>query len=297
MQFDYEVPAPPIPNDTFESSDVSSLWNSLPHTLAAGPSAGGRRQRTEKPRPLFPQANVARLHPHAAASELEAALTRARDGSADHLIRTVRPGSKEAARRKRGPTKRAGLIEEKDLERILAHIEDSSRSPESDRVKVLLSCKAGLRSCEIANMTYRNCFENDRRVAKNLWVGAGSSKSRDSREVPIHGRLKSALQDLIKKHPGAPTVAFSIGRNGQVRPQNAAAVTHWFCQLYKKVGGLDGCSSHSGRRTFATNFARGMSGRHVSLADLQELLGHRSISSTECYLEPSASVEELVNAI
>ena len=92
-------------------------------------------------------------------------------------------------------------------------------------------------------------------------------------------------------------MAFSIGRKRQLRPQNAAAVTHWFAQLYKKVGGLEGCSSHSGRRTFATRFARAMSGSHASLSDLQELLGHRSISSTECYLEISANAEELVRAL
>ncbi|TCJ39100.1 site-specific integrase [Parafrankia sp. BMG5.11] len=297
MQLDYEVPASTTPDDTDDRSEVSSLWSSLPHTLAARPKARTSRQRAKEPRPLFPQANVARLHLHAATCELEAALRRPTDRSADHLIPTVRPGSKEEARRRRGPTKRAGLIEEKDLGRILDYIEAKSRSPESDRVKVLLSCKAGLRSGEIATMTYHSSFESEGCVAKNLWVGAGSSKSRYSREVPIHGRLKSALQELHKKYPDAPTVAFSIGRNGRLRPQNAAAVTHWFCQLYKRVGGLAGCSSHSGRRTFATHFARGMSGRHVSLADLQKLLGHRSISSTECYLEPSASVEELINAI
>jgi integrase/recombinase XerD len=294
MQLDYDHLTSERLDSIDETHDAIPLWSALPHTLPADgkPRCG---KRSGKPaRNFFPQANVARLHLHAAAQELEAALARKSDRSADHLIPTVRPGSKEAERRKVGPTKRARLIEEEDLKRILAYIDTHSRSPESDRVKVLLSVRAGLRSCEIAGMTYRNCMMDKRRAAKNLRVGAASSKSVVGRDVPIHGSLRVALEVLARRYPDAPTVAFSLGKHGQVRAQSAAAVTHWFCQLYKKVGGLEGCSSHSGRRTFATRIARGMEGSHSSMADLQKLMGHQSISSTECYLEPSRNVAELV---
>jgi integrase/recombinase XerC len=43
---------------------------------------------------------------------------------------------------------------------------------------------------------------------------------------------------------------------------------------------MEGCSSHSGRRTFMTRAARNVSQVGGSLRDLQELAGHTSLAMT-----------------
>ena len=109
----------------------------------------------------------------------------------------------------------------------------------------------------------------------------------------VHGGYLAALLDW---HPGATHAAFSIARDGSMRRQSASCIANWFFRLYRDAG-LEGCSSHSGRRTFATHIARGLGAFDGSIKDLQDLLGHACLSSTECYLEPSNRIDQLVRSL
>jgi integrase/recombinase XerD len=62
------------------------------------------------------------------------------------------------------------------------------------------------------------------------------------------------------------------------------SIVNWFHDAYAQLG-LIGCSSHSGRRTFITAAARLLSGTGGSLRDVQELAGHRALTTTERYIE------------
>jgi integrase/recombinase XerD len=61
------------------------------------------------------------------------------------------------------------------------------------------------------------------------------------------------------------------------------SIVNWFKRIYSEIG-LDGCSSHSGRRTFITRSARLIHKTGGSLRDVQELAGHRSLTTTERYI-------------
>jgi integrase/recombinase XerD len=273
----------------------TSIWGTLPHGLYGVTPAGPCESRKPKKPVAQARHRVRKRRQYEAVStgELEAALNAVPGNSGTYQIPTVRPGSKTAAKRSRGPTKRARILEEKHLERVIAHIETRSRCPESDLVKLLLSHKAGLRAGEIAAFTFGNCTDVEGRLARKIFIGSGISKSKGDREVPMNGRLKEALERLRTSYPHAAHVAFSVGRDGKLRHQNAAAVTNWFSRLYKDVGFI-GCSSHTGRRSFATAIARKLGGHQSSLANLQYWMGHKQLSSTQCYLEVSPAAEELV---
>jgi integrase len=55
--------------------------------------------------------------------------------------------------------------------------------------------------------------------------------------------------------------------------------------LAERIAGIDGASSHSGRRTFLTNLANKGTAIHL----LKTLAGHRSIQTTASYLYSSPS--------
>jgi len=70
------------------------------------------------------------------------------------------------------------------------------------------------------------------------------------------------------------------------------AFWHWYRAL-----GFDGCSSHSGRRTFITNAARNISRFGGSLRDVQALARHSSLSMTQMYIEiDSEAMRKVVDA-
>ena len=55
--------------------------------------------------------------------------------------------------------------------------------------------------------------------------------------------------------------------------------------------GNEGCSSHSGRRTFFTNTARKISTVGGSLRDVQMLAGHTALSSTQRYIDADVEAQ------
>ena len=61
-------------------------------------------------------------------------------------------------------------------------------------------------------------------------------------------------------------------------------IKDWFRRLYQTLG-MEGCSSHSGRRTFITRAAREVSRVGGSLRDVQQLAGHASLAQTQTYID------------
>jgi integrase/recombinase XerD len=64
-----------------------------------------------------------------------------------------------------------------------------------------------------------------------------------------------------------------------------------FQRWYRNMGFV-GCSSHSGRRTFITNAARKISTVGGSLRDVQMLVGHTNLRTTQRHIDanPQAQV-------
>jgi integrase/recombinase XerD len=82
-------------------------------------------------------------------------------------------------------------------------------------------------------------------------------------------------------------------RGGGLSP---ATVRLWFHRLYTLLK-MDGCSSHSGRRTFMTRAARRVSQVGGSLRDVQELAGHTSVAMTQRYIEGDTEAKRKLVAL
>lgn len=147
---------------------------------------------------------------------------------------------------------------------------------------VLLSFKAGLRACEIAGLTWSMVLTPSGRVAASITVAGSIAKNGKGRRIPVHPELRAALEALhrdVGKPTSGPVVESQKGSHMTPR-----SIVNWFAAIYDELG-LEGCSSHSGRRTFITTAARLVSKTGGSLRDVQELAGHSALTTTERYIE------------
>jgi len=121
-----------------------------------------------------------------------------------------------------------------------------------------------------------------------------ASKGKSGRMIPISEELRFALVEYRKTVPHAGPHVICTERALATSPQ---AIVNLFHRWYRHLG-FEGCSSHSGRRTFITNAARKISTVGGSLRDVQVLAGHSNLRTTQRYIEENpeahARIVELV---
>ena len=159
------------------------------------------------------------------------------------------------------------------------------------RVIILLSVRAGLRAAEIARLEWSMVLDATGKVGQTLELEDRIAKKKHGRRIPLHPELRGALVALLRRTrlPVGPVIRSR--RGGHMRPNSLVC---WFKALYDEVG-FKGCSSHSGRRTFITAAAHLIPQAGGSLRDVQILAGHRSLVTTERYIEgDSVSQRKLV---
>jgi integrase/recombinase XerD len=164
--------------------------------------------------------------------------------------------------------------------------------PARSRVIVLLSAKAGLRAAEIAKLDWSMVLDANGRIGDAIEVRDGIAKKGSGRTIPIHADLRAALAKLLRNGScDGPVIRSS--RGGAMRPNS---IVNWFVCLYRETG-LEGCSSHSGRRTFITQAARLTHRAGGSLRDVQLLAGHRSIETTQDYIDGDSCAQRKLIAL
>jgi integrase/recombinase XerD len=191
------------------------------------------------------------------------------------------------------PGKQAQMLTPRILNRMLAHVRGSP-TPHRDRAIVLLSAKAGLRACEIARLDWSMVLDARGEVATVLTIEDRIAKKRGGRRIPLHPDLRRALQRLkCEAEGGGIGAVIPSQRGGHMR---ANSIVNWFVSLFNELD-LEGCSSHSGRRTFITGAARNVGRTGGSLRDVQLLAGHQSIETTQRYIEGDTNTQRKLVAL
>jgi len=189
--------------------------------------------------------------------------------------------------------KQAKVLSKRELQRLLDHV-SHSRHPERDRVIVLLSFKAGMRAKEIALLTWSMVTDASGELADCIALPDRASKGNGGgRLIPMHDELRAALAALHaargdKVRPDRPVI-YSERAAGY----SANALAVWFHERFAELG-IEGASSHSGRRTFITAAARKIVEAGGSLRDVQELAGHASLATTQRYIEGDSAAKRKV---
>jgi integrase/recombinase XerD len=120
-------------------------------------------------------------------------------------------------------------------------------------------------------------------IARTIELQDRAAKKKSGRSIPVHPELRQALVRLTRVLSMVGHVIKS--ERGPAMTPNS--IVNWFNTLYRRLG-FEGCSSHSGRRTFITRAARLVARTGGSLRDVQKLAGHRSIMQTQTYIDADA---------
>lgn len=187
--------------------------------------------------------------------------------------------------------KQAKILSEQQIKSLLVFA-SATRNPRRNHLIALLSLKAGLRAGEIAKLTWDMVLNPTGEVGVVIELRDWAAKKKSGRLIPIHPDLRAALTAWRKMTTGAGPII----RSERGGPMTPVSVVNWFAIAYRAVG-LEGCSSHSGRRTFITRAARLVHKAGGSLRDVQLLAGHRSIQTTQRYIDGDSDVQRKLVAM
>ena len=176
--------------------------------------------------------------------------------------------------------KQAKLLTDAEFKRLTAVI-NSLRYQTRNHTTVALSFYAGLRACEIAALRVGDVFDDAGGVKDTIYLNSTQTKGSDSTTVLVNTKLKRQLEKFAKQYPvhmstrTAPLL-FSAKGGGF----SAQTIVNLFKRIYK-IAGIEGASSHSGRRQFVTKLAdQGINARLV-----QVLARHKHLSTTQRYID------------
>jgi integrase/recombinase XerD len=212
--------------------------------------------------------------------------------------------------------KKAAILDEKSFLRLVGKVLKGSLQPEVDAVAFLLSYKAGLRVQEIAGLEWdRHILDAQGEIRLKqfyvgqspqnrkiklfpvLWISADIGKYGSERTLRIHPLLEKSLNTLLEQRDGEKFVVPSrVKHASQELHARSHALKIRMNRIYKQHG-LDACTSHSGRRTFITDAAQQAAFSGCSIADVRDMAGHRSIRTTEAYIETSPQQADLIGRL
>jgi integrase len=188
--------------------------------------------------------------------------------------------------------KQAKIVTERQLSILLAWL-TTQRNAERNRLIVLLSFKAGLRAKEIASLKWSMVTDATGNISDVIALTNDASKGKNGgRHIAMNKDIHAQLE-LLKKEPTDPNdFVVKSERGGGM---SAQVIVNMFQDWYKKLGFV-GCSSHSGRRTAITHWARKVSLVGGSLRDVQIMAGHAFLTTTSKYIECDGDAQrKLVN--
>lgn len=187
--------------------------------------------------------------------------------------------------------KQAKTLSDENINALLAYA-SRTRYPSRNRAIVLLSVKAGLRAGEIAKLTWAMVSDANNDVGTVIALEDSVAKKKSGRVVPLNRDLRDALVALRQTAEGRGAIIQSE-RGTAMTP---TTIVNWFANAYRAIG-VTGCSSHSGRRTFVTRAARVVHKAGGSLRDVQLLAGHRSIQTTQRYIDGDSDAQRRLVAL
>ena len=176
----------------------------------------------------------------------------------------------------------ARVLNPQELRRVLDHVA-TRRHNARNRAMLLLTHFAGMRVGEVAALRINDVLNGDSTIKDEVRLMPEQTKGKYARTVYLNERMQKEIGQYLRvlriKDPTQP-LFYTQKQAGF----SSNSLTQYFFYLYRAVG-IDGASSHSGRRSFLTGLANKGTAIHI----LKSLAGHRNISTTASYLYSNPS--------
>lgn len=198
------------------------------------------------------------------------------------------------------------ILEDWEINLLLGACEET-RYPTRNRLVVLLNAHAGLAAREIAAVKRGHVIDpsdGNPDAALEVWHGRGRHLLTRTIPIPRGSKLFRAIYAVIGQVPGRASDPLILseralnnageGTEGAVfaRHMRPTSIAYLFWKLYRAAG-LRG-SSHIGRQTFIVRAGRRIRETRGTLRDVQALAGHRSLETTQRYVERDEEAQRVV---
>ena len=188
----------------------------------------------------------------------------------------------------------AKVLTERELRKVLSYC---SNQPHATRNRAMLLCThmAGMRVGEVAALRICDVLGADGLVMDEIALAASQTKGNHSRTVLVPQKLQNELTDYLQERFGLiDLLAVTLTDTQRAlfptqKNPKRGFTANTLCQLFHKIykdARMTGATSHSGRRTFITKLAD----KGVGVRVLMALAGHKSIATTQRYIELNPTV-------
>jgi integrase/recombinase XerD len=184
----------------------------------------------------------------------------------------------------------ARILTDKEYRKVLLHLARKKHHARN-KLALNLSHSAGLRVGEIANLTIKHVLAEDGTIKDEFFLSKNETKGNRGRTVLLSQKLRDEIHEYLSVRFQLKDLTI-LNYTNLNRPLiysqkselgfSANSLAQWFGLTFRSAG-LSGCSSHSGRRHFATS----LSNSAVNPKIIQKLLGHRQVQTTLLYCEVS----------
>jgi integrase/recombinase XerD len=190
----------------------------------------------------------------------------------------------------------ARTLNEKELKLLLLYIATRKHAVR-DRAMTLCCFYGGMRIGEVAAVRVGDVLALDGSIKPEIRLTAWQTKGKRSRVVVLSEKLRKELFNYLQhRYQTKELVALNyteeLGKPlfpTQKREGFTANTAAYHFHMMYRAAGLEGCSSHSGRRSFLTQ----LSAKAVPLRVMMELAGHRQAQTTMKYCDVTADMKRV----
>ena len=182
----------------------------------------------------------------------------------------------------------AKTLTEKELRKVLNFVALRKHATRN-KTMLLVTHWAGMRVGEVAALRIGDVLAADGTIKSEMRLLAEQTKGNHSRTVFLPEKLRKELLAYLQHRFNTKQLVAVTYMDAMQKPLfntqkregfNANTLCQHFHWLYKQAG-VEGASSHSGRRSFIT----GLANKGIGARTLMALAGHRSLAVTQKYID------------